>query len=122
MLLPLLPFLLPLLLSLFYPYSSLPQPYSSLSYPYPYSSLSYPYSFFSYPILLFFPLLLLPPILSPNPYSFFHIYSCSPETELTSDDRFFSMGSVEEQYRQVFDIGKGQHIPVTGNTYYLCTI
>jgi len=36
------------------------------------------------------------------------------ETELTSDERFFSMGGVETQYRQLFDIGKGQHTPVTG--------
>ena len=35
------------------------------------------------------------------------------ETELSSDDTFFSQ-SIERLYRQVFDIGKGQHTPVTG--------
>ena len=35
------------------------------------------------------------------------------ETELSSDDTFFSQ-STERLYRQVFDIGKGQHTPVTG--------
>ena len=54
------------------------------------------------------------------------------EAELTSDERFFSMGGVEEHFRfwmvmaslwycycrQVFDIGKGQHTPVTGLQYH----
>ena len=35
------------------------------------------------------------------------------ETELSSDDTFFSQ-SIERLYKQVFDIGKGQHTPVTG--------
>ena len=35
------------------------------------------------------------------------------ETELSTDDTFFSQ-SIERLYRQVFDIGKGQHTPVTG--------
>lgn len=39
------------------------------------------------------------------------------ETELTSDERFFSSG-VEQSHKQVFDIGKGQHTPVTGLQYH----
>jgi len=40
------------------------------------------------------------------------------ETELNSDERFFSR-EVEEHYKQVFDIGKGQHTPVTGLQYHM---
>ena len=40
------------------------------------------------------------------------------ETELNSDERFFSR-DVEEHYKQVFDIGKGQHTPVTGLQYHM---
>lgn len=39
------------------------------------------------------------------------------ETELSADERFFS-SSVEQQYRQLFDLGKGQHTPVTGLQYH----
>jgi len=40
------------------------------------------------------------------------------ETELNSDERFFTR-DVEEHFKQVFDIGKGQHTPVTGLQYHM---
>ena len=40
------------------------------------------------------------------------------ETELNSDERFFSC-EIEEHYKQVIDIGKGQHTPVTGLQYHM---
>jgi len=39
------------------------------------------------------------------------------ETELISDDRMFSR-DVEQHWKQVFDIGRGQHFPVTGLSYF----
>lgn len=39
------------------------------------------------------------------------------ETELASDDRMFSR-DVEQHWKQVFDIGRGQHVPVTGLKYF----
>lgn len=39
------------------------------------------------------------------------------ETELSSDDRMFSK-EPELYYKQLFDIGKGQHVPVTGLEYH----
>jgi len=39
------------------------------------------------------------------------------ETELNADERFFTR-DVEEHFKQIFDIGKGQHTPVTGLQYH----
>ena len=46
-------------------------------------------------------------------HTLFKVQGVIIETELNSDERYFFRG-VEDHYKKVFYIGKGQHNPVTG--------